>query len=92
MNSSIEEMIEENEAKLASILDEVTLAMKNDLLGTPLETSHFRSAMTLLNGSKDRYGRRLFSDKLTQSIENLIFITGGRCLDLNQTKENRKKK
>ena len=91
MNSDIEKLIDENEAKLASILDEVTLAMKNDLLGTPLETSHFRSAMTLLNGSKDRYGRRLFSDKLTQSVENLIFITGGRCLDLNQNKTKKTK-
>tara|TARA_R110000824_G_scaffold300358_1_gene488365 strand:+ start:498 stop:773 length:276 start_codon:yes stop_codon:yes gene_type:complete len=91
MNSDIEKLIDENEAKLASILDEVTLAMKNDLLGTPLETSHFRSAMTLLNGSKDRFGRRLFSDKLTQSVENLIFITGGRCLDLNQTKTKKTK-
>ena len=91
MNSDIEKLIDENEAKLASILDEVTLAMKNDLPGTPLETSHFRSAMTLLNGSKDSYGRRLFSNKLTQSVEDLIHITGGRCLDLNQTKPKKTK-
>ena len=86
MNSDIEKLIIENEDRLASILDEVTLAMKHDLLGTPLEASHFRSTYTLLKGCKDRYGRRLFSNKLTQSVEDLIHITGGRCLDLNQTK------